>query len=51
MKVIEFPRMRKADDISDKLLAAVIVEAQKLGLNTTSKYYYVCYIYIHIFSP
>ena len=25
------------DDISDKLLAAVIVEAQKLGLNTTDQ--------------
>jgi hypothetical protein len=37
MEVIEFPRMKKADDISEKLLAVVIVEAQKLGLNTTDQ--------------
>ena len=32
--LIEFPRMKKADDLAEKLTASVIIEAQKLGLNT-----------------
>lgn len=34
MKVIEFPRMKKADELSEKLISALVKEAHKQGLDT-----------------
>ena len=49
MKVIEFPRMKKADDISHKLTAALIVEAQKLGLDTMNQDFVYDCAWVHKF--
>ena len=37
MEVIEFPRMKKADELSNKLTAALISEAKRLGLDTMNE--------------
>jgi len=49
MKVIEFPRMKKADDISHKLTTALIVEAQKLGLDTMNQDFVYDCAWVHKF--
>jgi len=49
MKVIEFPRMKKADDISQKLTTALIVEAQKLGLDTMNQDFVYDMAWVHKF--
>jgi hypothetical protein len=49
MKVIEFPRMKKADDISHKLTTALIVEAQKLGLDTMNQDFVYDMAWVHKF--
>ena len=49
MEVIEFPRMKKADDISDKLTAAVIIEAKRLGLNTIDQDFVFDMAWVHKF--
>jgi hypothetical protein len=47
--LIEFPRMKKADDISHKLTAALIVEAQKLGLDTMNQDFVFDMAWVHKF--
>ncbi len=32
--IIEFPRMKKADELSEKLISALLKEANKQGLDT-----------------
>ena len=49
MKLIEFPRMKKADDISHKLTTALIVEAQKLGLDTMNQDFVYDCAWVHKF--
>ena len=49
MKVIEFPRMKKADDISHKLTTALIVEAQNLGLDTMNQDFVYDMAWVHKF--
>ena len=49
MKVIEFPRMKKADDISHKLTTALVVEAQKLGLDTMNQDFVYDMAWVHKF--
>jgi len=49
MKVIEFPRMKKADDISHKLTTALIVEANKLGLDTMNQDFVYDCAWVHKF--
>jgi len=49
MKVIEFPRMKKADDISHKLTTALILEAQKLGLDTMNQDFVYDCAWVHKF--
>ena len=49
MKVIEFPRMKKADDISQKLTTALILEAQKLGLDTMNQDFVYDMAWVHKF--
>lgn len=36
-KVIDFPRMRKSEEISEKVMKALIIECQKQGLNTQNQ--------------
>ena len=33
-KVIDFPRMRKSEEISEKVMKAIILECNKQGINT-----------------
>tara|TARA_Y100001973_G_C5162854_1_gene314483 strand:- start:717 stop:941 length:225 start_codon:yes stop_codon:yes gene_type:complete len=49
MEVIEFPRMKKAEELSDKLTAAVIIEAKRLGLNTTDQDFVFDMAWVHKF--
>ena len=47
MKVIEFPRMKKADDISHRLTTALIIEAQRLGLDTMNQDFVYDMAWVH----
>ena len=49
MEVIEFPRMKKADEISNKLTAALISEAKKLGLDTMNEDFVFDMAWVHKF--
>jgi hypothetical protein len=35
--IVEFPRMKKAEEITEKLTTSLILEARKLGLNTDNQ--------------
>jgi hypothetical protein len=37
MEVIEFPRMKKADDTAQKLTELLVIECQKLGIDTMNQ--------------
>ena len=49
MEVIEFPRMKKADEISNKLTAALISEAKRLGLDTMIEDFVFDMAWVHKF--
>ena len=49
MEVIEFPRMKKADEISNKLTAALISEAKQLGLDTMNEDFVFDMAWVHKF--
>ena len=49
MEVIEFPRMKKADEISNKLTAALISEAKRLGINTMNEDFVFDMAWVHKF--
>ena len=49
MEVIEFPRMKKADELSNKLTAALISEAKRLGLDTMNEDFVFDMAWVHKF--
>ena len=49
MEVIEFPRMKKADEISNKLTAALISEAKRLGHDTMNEDFVFDMAWVHKF--
>ena len=36
-KVIDFPRMRKSEEISENIMKAIVLECNKQGLNTENQ--------------
>lgn len=36
-KVVEFPRMKKSEEISENIMKAIILECNKQGLNTQNQ--------------
>ena len=47
--IVEFPRMKKADELAEKLTTSVIIEAQKLGLNTLDPDFVFDMAWVHKF--
>ena len=48
-KVIDFPRRRQSEEISEKVMKAIIIECQKQGLNTTNQDFVFDMAWVHKF--